>query len=605
MRDVELRHKDRQDDLKKIKAKEGNNRLKIGMSSRLRRAIATVVVVMVIGASFFLVPVVTAADPAIGYASPDDASKFADQSDGDGVNWTINVTDGDGDLAWVKLYSNDSGSWRLFYDSGALGGVAYRNASGLNGNWTGSWTTYWWNISANDGATHDTVYSFTTRYQWGYPQMAVLNDVVGYIGSVPYKNASNDYYLWYDDGGSIDVKNSTTGTNWSLEPKSDVHDGELTSGGFTYNNTPYVLYTYNDYLWGSYWDGSAWQSASVGGPLQIAGDYRGVGADAIYYDGVWNLVRGYFTGTGTKIRLAHYTGYFPSSMAWVVDLDTGYQWDLEKSYWYPRLAVLNGTLYLTYKDDGEDLHWQTYNGVVWTDKGDVGGDSGNLGGGSGDTYKYYSPSMVKDPVNHQVVCVYINNSGDLVYRVTDNLTSWSDSYLILSKGIYDIRCPHVEFIDRRLVISFSHNLRTNYNIYTINSPGYTGSISGLNYTLNRIQWPDAAPDDTNVNSTVFVLKNIDNRNITTIMWHFDDIGEITAASNIKVWTNMSGVWNDIGTCDASGNVTTLDISGEMLGGGEWIPGNYTWWKMEILDVGPVSEDFHTTDEDIYYKITLA
>lgn len=153
-------------------------------------------------------------------------------------------------------------------------------------------------------------------------------------------------------------------------------------------------------------------------------------------------------------------------------------------------------------------------------------------------------------------------------------------------------------------MTFSYNLRGNYNIYTMSSPDYSGSATGLNYTLNRIQWPDASPGDTNVNSTIFSLKNLDNRDIKTIMWHIDDLGEITSNANFEMWTNMSGSWASIGTTDATGNITTLDISGEMAGGGEWEPGMNTWWKLEILAVGSVSEDIHSCDESIYYRVTF-
>ncbi|GAH36361.1 unnamed protein product, partial [marine sediment metagenome] len=151
----------------------------------------------------------------------------------------------------------------LFYDSGALGTVAYHNASGQNGNWTGSWTTYYWNISANDGTTHDTVYSFTTQYQWGYPEMAAFDDNIVYDTGIAYKNASNEYYFWYENG-AIDVKTSTTGTNWSLEPKSaDIGSGSQIYNAFTYNNNPSILYYKPENLYRAYYDGT-WNTESTG-----------------------------------------------------------------------------------------------------------------------------------------------------------------------------------------------------------------------------------------------------------------------------------------------------------------------------------------------------
>ena len=581
---------------------------------RLRKLTASSLAVMVLVAGFiFFVPSVLAADPAINYADPDNLGRFADTNDGDGVQWTVNVTDADGDLAWVKLYSNSTGTWELFYDSGALGGVSYHNASGQNGNWTGSWILYYYNISADDGTTHDTTYSFTTGYQWGSPVMAYLADEDLCKNAVLLKNATSDHYLFSElVDGDVDVKTSDTCTNWSLRPKSaDVASGEYLSASFTYNNQPSCLYQLT-YLRRGYLDGASWTEVSTG-IRQKGVTYYSSGADVIYYNGKWNIVAAIGDEEGSHI--CQWTGTFPSSWTKVATLHTGHQCGggyPRETFHYPTLAVLNGTLHCMYKDNGFDLHWQTYDGASWTDKGTIGGDSLNLGGYTACDYSdchggnYYQACIVTDQINQQVVVVYINNDGDLVYRVTDNTTSWSDSHLILSEGSYDIGFPHIEFIDSRLMITISYNARGNYNIYTISSPGYTG-ISGSNYNsaLNRIQWDDASPSDTNVNSSVFSLKNLDNRDIATIQWHFEDIGEITADSNIAVWTNMSGSWANIGATDASGNVSVLDISGLMAGGGEWIPGQRTYWMVEILDVGSVSEDIHSTDEDFYYKITFA
>lgn len=594
----------------KTESKKKHRLPKVSITPRSRKVIASMMVFCMISiAVVVLVNRVEAANPIVVYTSPADSGLFADTNNGDGVSWVINVSDADTDIAEVELWGNSSGTWAVFYDSGALGGVAYYNTSGQNENWTGSWTKYWWNISANDGAWTNVTYSFTTGYQWGGPQMAVLEDGLTLDNAVILKNDTGDYYLFYEDG-AIDVKTSNTGTNWSLQPKSaDIGAGARLTSCFTYNNSPYLLYFVSNNLRYGYWDGASWQTASTD-ILQYKSTTTACSsfyADCIYYDGLWNIIGGY-ASTPPTVYLRHYTGIFPNSWTSIANLDAGTQYitggNSYFSQWYSSLAVLDGVLHLVYKDDGCDLYWQTYDGASWTDKGDIGGDSLDLGGGTTSAYQYYGCSMVKDPVNDQVVTVYINNSGDLMYRVTDNTTSWSDPYLIFSKGAYDIRYPHGEFMDSRLVVSFSYNLRGNYNIYTISSPDYSGGTTGLNYTLNRIQWPDAAPGDTNVNSTIFSLKNLNNRDIKTITWHMEDLGEITANSNFEMWTNMSGSWASIGVCDASGNITTLDISGEIAGGGEWEPGGTLWWKLEILAVGAVSEDIHTTDEDIYYRITF-
>jgi len=329
-----------------------------------------------------------------------------------------------------------------------------------------------------------------------------------------------------------------------------------------------------------------------------ASDYYrcGMGTAIQYYDGIWQLVTGSATATSGKWYLSWYTGTPLNTWTKQSDFESGSHTGsagVNQDVYSPALAVLNGTMHLTYRDDGHDLRWQTYDGASWTDKGDVEVDIG------------LASTMIKDPVNDQLVCIYVNGAGDLVYRVTNNLTSWSDSHLIFTSGTSTIQYPHAEFIDGRISVSFSYNLRGNYNVYTISAPDYSTSTSGLETQYNRIQWPDAAPGDTNVNSTIFSLKNIDNRSIDTITWHFEDIGSITAASNVEVWTNMSGAWTSIGTCDASGNITILDISTLMAGGGEWIPGQTIYWKAEIQAIGSVVEDLHSTDEDIYYRITFA
>lgn len=561
----------------------------IRISSRARKvAVSLLICSMLLTVSIFFTTRVEAADPVVVYADPDDDGLFADTNDGDGVNWVVNVSDTDNDIVQVVLTENSSGTWSVFYDSGALGGVAYHNTSDQNGNWTGSWTKYWWNISVKDATWHNTTYSFTTAYQWGDPQMAVLDDVKAFGYSVPYKNATGDYFLWCD-GDGIDVKFSDTGTNWSLESKSDVTSGLHTYCAFTYNNHPSVLYYVDLYLYYAAWNGSSWNSGSTG--IKQRTVYHTRGADIIYYDGQWQLISAYshYIGVTDYLRLHHYFGTPYNSWTQGLQFDqiVDEAWD-----YFPSVALLNGILHLVYRDTSGDSHWQTYDGASWTDRGDIEADIGN------------GCSMAKDPVNQQLVCTYINGAGDLVYRTTNNLTAWSTNHTILSKGAYTIQYPHVEYIDHSLVNTISYNLRGNYNIYTINSPGYSGRISGLNYTLNRIQWPDASPGDTHINSTVFSLKNINNRSIKTITWHFEDIGEIANASNIEMWTNMSGAWTSIGTTGADGNIATLDISGLMAGGGEWIPGQTIYWKAEILAVGSVSEDIHSCDESIYYKITF-
>lgn len=498
----------------------------------------------------------------------------------------------------------------MFYNSGSLGGVAYHNTSGENENWTGSWTAYWWRICGNDGAWTNTTYSFTTAYQWGDLQTTVMDedDIQNTYGSLMYKNASGEYYLFYgyDD---FKCKKSTTGTNFSLLSEyATIKAGgidERPYHAFTYGGDIYVSFNdyASEYTYKSSDSGVTWAqvethvtyTAECSGVCSYS---TGMGDDMIYYDGNWQWIRGmaWVSGQSSFTALEWYYGTIDPWSFTDSGTDlyvTGAHVGTFTAYYFPSAEILNGILHVVYCDVPNTFGWYTYDGVSWTNKGTI---EANIAGGV--------CSMVRDYTNNQLVAIYVDGSDDLVYRVTDNTTSWSDSHLIYSGVTTDYGGVRADFIDDRIVINLKHNRRGIYNQYIISSPDYSKTISGLNATYNRIQWPDASPGDTNVNCSVFSLKNIDNRSIKTITWHFEDLGEITKASNFEVWTNMSGAWASIGVCDASGNVTTLDISGEMAGGLEWIVGQTTWWKIEILAVGAVNEDIHTTDEDIYYKITF-
>jgi len=161
---------------------------------------------------------------------------------------------------------------------------------------------------------------------------------------------------------------------------------------------------------------------------------------------------------------------------------------------------------------------------------------------------------------------------------------------------------HADYIDRRIVITFASNIRGNYNIYMITAPSYAEPVSGINVTFNRIQFPDAIPNQQHVNSTVFAIKNINDRPILNITWHVGNIGDIETANNVRVWSNMSGSWTNSWLVGSDHNTTKIDISA--IKGSEWLPGETLYWKLEILDVGDVPEDLHANDEDIWYIVDL-
>lgn len=602
-------------DISTAKPKEKREKHPRAISPRTRKVITSVVVVCLISmVAFIFVTRVEAADPTVVYANPGDGGLFADTDDGDGVSWTVNVSDGDGDIQWVKLYSNDSGIWALFYDSGALGGVAYHNTSGQNGNWTGSWTTYYWNISANDGSTHDTTYSFTTEYVFGDTNQIYVDDTNDYKWASMYKNATGEYYMALHDDTDHAVRAlySSNGIDWALNSSVDVDTSVQSDLGLgvwswhTYATKPGFFYVDTDDYWHiASFDGSSWSTSSI--DIFNMGPYFkcGIGASMVYYDGTYQLLIGhrsasYCTMTYYAYELSLFAGT-PATFTKQYDLYSYCVTNVVRwSNFQPSLNILNGKLVMTCINDSGagtgvngPMRWYIYDGVQVVDKGDVFVDTiTGLGVG-------------RDRNNNQLVAVYSKNAdGNLYYRVLSDIDAgWSSEVLLMNNG-YTFVNPQVSFVDSRVVVTVANNKRGLYDVYNIYAPDYSGRVSGFNLTYNRIQWPDASPGDTDVNSTVFSLKNLNNRDIKTITWHFEDIGEIANASNIEMWTNMSGAWTSIGTTDASGDISTLDISGLMAGGGEWIPGQTIYWKAEILAIGAVNEDVHSCDESIFYKITF-
>lgn len=544
----------------------------------------------VFGALTFYAIETRAVNPSIVYAYPSDGATFVDVWRGHGVNVTVNVSDGDGDLEQVILKWNNSGTWATFYDSGALGGVSYHNVTVLNSNFTGSWTTYQWQICAKDGTGWtNTTYSFTTEYVWGDPQL-----IFGDFRPTPnnmdmsliYKNSSGDYYLLVGNG-SIDVKRSSQGWDWITINKEDVYGGKFPYCAITYNGFVYVFFCYSDVLYRIKWNGSAWTDATWTGIRQYYNTHHSYGCSVKYYNGRWYMVAGRMDTSANNGRLSLYSGTSPISFSFESDFLVSTDHNF-----YPSLEVFDGYLILVYKDEGKDLHWRIYDGVSWTDKGDIEADIGD------------GCSVVKDPVNNQLVVVYENGSGNLVYRILNDISGlWSESHTIFTPASgKSIRYPHVQYLDHRLVITFAYNLRGNYNIYMISAPEYFSS--GVLKQYNRIQFPDATPNQKNVNSSVFYFENINSRAINWINWSFSDIGSIQCENNIRLWGSTdNSSWTLIGTTDANGyiNMTTTTWAGGL----PWGTGDKRYFKIEILDVGAVPEDLHSVDEGIVLKVGLA
>jgi len=562
---------------------------------------------LVSGAVIFgiMAVVVSASAPSISYIYPSNGAKFIHVWRGHGVNITVNVSDADADLNQVVLKWNNSGTWSVFYDSGALGGVAYHNVTVLNKNFTGSWATYEWQVCAYDTAWTNTTYSFTTEYVWGDPKL-IFGDFRPSQNnmdlSVMYKNNTNDYFLWVGNA-SIDVKTSSNGVDWIAQPKVDVADGQYPYCAVSYNGSVYVYYYYSGYLYYAKWNGSSWSSASTG-IKQLESGYRSYGASIKYYNGEWNIVAGNSYNTANDY-LRHYTASSPEGpYTYQYEVIQGQQYYSggEISYFMPSLNILDGKLVLTCVDGGRDLHWQVYDGVSWTDKGDIEAD---LGTASSEIQGHWQ-STVKDPVNNQLVCVYINASGNMYYRIlTDPDGTWSEPHLIfVPESSYLIKYPHVSYIDHRIVITFAYNLRGNYNIYSISTPDYLSSASGgVLKQYNRIQFPDATPNQKNVNSSVFYFENINSRDITWINWSFHDIGSIQCENNIVLWGSTdNSTWTKIGTTDANGYINMTSTT--WAGGLPFKAGETRYFKLEILDIGNAPEDLHSCDECIILKIGL-
>ena len=564
----------------------------------LKRALPFAIAIMFIFVAFAtFVPPILAASPVVAYSSIGDGEHFVDVIPGEGVNLTVNVSDSDTDIQSVIISSNSSGTWQTFYNSGPLGGVGFHNTSQIvNYDWTGSWETYYFNVTVNDGSDYDFVYSFTTEYVFGEPQMIHLDDTSSDTHGVMLKNNTNDYYLWYKEGDNLNTKTSDNPTNFILKPPTlvygGIYDGPYNS--FTYNNMPHVYYTYGS-LYTSYYDG-IWNSVSSGiAQHDHYSSYtaRAYGADVKYFDGQWHFVAGHASGP-RDVRLYCYISSNPTgSFSYTHDFE-GYSYNGDNTAkFYPSLCIYNSTLHLAYHDAGrgssDDLKWYTYDGSSWAYKGTL---ADNIDDGG--------VSLTADRANNQMVLAYISGDNKLYYRIY-NGTTWSDPQLVFRpEAGKDIGNLHIFFIDARLIITFGNTLRGTSNLYSITAPDYV-STSGVG-RLNHIEFPDSAPNAQHVNSSVFATKNINPRNILNITWHFEDIGDVNISNNLIVWSNMTGTWTNSWAVDGVGNTSKIDISA--VKGSEWQAGESLYWKIEILDVGPVPETLHTTDEDIYMLIDL-
>jgi len=165
---------------------------------------------------------------------------------------------------------------------------------------------------------------------------------------------------------------------------------------------------------------------------------------------------------------------------------------------------------------------------------------------------------------------------------------------------------YASYFDQRINLVFAGKPSgsSTYAIYMLTYP-YLEPESGVDFSVGgRIRFPDATPNQHNVNSTVFMVRNVGNRTIDWIKINWSSFGDIQTANNIRVWGSLdNSSWTAIGTLDANGNLTinaTTWASGMPLN-----PREYRYMKFEILNVGSVAETTHVADYSIRWIIHFA
>lgn len=590
------------------------------MNENKRKFIAGLVSgLIVFGALTFYAIETRAVNPSIVYASPSNGATFVDVWRGHGVNITVNVSDADGDLNQVVLKWNNSGTWATFYDSGALGGVSYHNVTVLNSNFTGSWTTYEYQICAYDTTWTNTTYSFTTEYVWGDIHFAYGVYNKNMINGYSYKNSTNDYYML--------IINSSDRTACVLKSSNGMIYNSInyTTETISYKYAHSDLYTidgkptffYPKYEFGGtqfrwrmvYLNKTTWEivNTNIDTSAYYANYMYGKSFDIKYYNGTYYVLCGRAYDTNKVPILSLYRGN-PPSFTLYADIEIASKDTTSDEDYYnycPDLNILNGYLVLTYIRDIQNdetnisdyFYWATFDGITLTKVGAVS------------TTYIKSLSVTKDPVNNQLVAFYVTSDGSKIYYrvLSDPTGSWSDEHLLLSaESGYAFNSVSATYYDHRLVVTVSYNWRSGTNdIFIMFAPDYISSANGgVLKQYNRIQFPDSTPNQKHVNSSVFYFENINSRNINWINWSFSDIGSIQCENNIALWGSLDNTtWTKIGTTDANGYINMTSTT--WASGLPWEAGDKRYFKIEILDVGAVPEDLHSNDESIILRVGLA
>ncbi|EMR75211.1 protein of unknown function (DUF2341), partial [Thermoplasmatales archaeon SCGC AB-540-F20] len=141
----------------------------------------------------------------------------------------ITINDPDGDIMTLTWCSNNSGLWQVFGINSSVGNGTYHQT---NSNFTGYGTTYWWNVTVNDGLDVNTssTFYFTTKNIG--PPLVITNA----SQSVEETNATLYGYLLQDGGESCTVRfeygtSTIYGSNTTNQTKSTGQEfnDEITS----------------------------------------------------------------------------------------------------------------------------------------------------------------------------------------------------------------------------------------------------------------------------------------------------------------------------------------------------------------------------------------
>ena len=466
--------------------------------------------------------------------------------------------------------SYDGGTEETIYSNDSLGGINYFSIEGNYENWRNwSYRKIYLNISVYNGTWHNFTNSF---YKIGFnlnKKMLYLDDTKTTTSAVIYKNQSGEYFLAVGQtDNTIKIKKSTNGQDWmNISVLQTLSNAKTPLFFYTYGGNLYLYYFYNNYVYYVTWNGVLFVSPTQVGALGSDSANENPSA-IIYYDGKYHL----FAGNGKR-----YTGTPPNSWTYADDMID----------YCSNPVIFGGYLYVFYAK-GDGVYYRYFDGVNWFSENKI--------------LPFNSAKVVavKNPIsNFAEGFVIVNN---IIYCFSyDFSINKTFGVVIALYNTYGKQYPSISFIDNSTIMTFSSNDRGNYNAYWITKDHLKFNNLAI---YNRIQFPDATPNQEHVNSSVITMQNVGLRNVTYLEFRFtSNIGSITYADNIKIWGSTdNSTWTDLGVVDANGylNITsTTWSSGIPINVGET-----RYIKFEILNVGNVPEDLHRCEEAIILKVGL-